>query len=99
MSSGSSRDEQPNRCDTDRSSDRAHAEQRMSIGTFGWLVLAFPLAGSLLIALTFRVLPQRLHGVIGTLAIFLAFLSALGLFFKLQSRPEDAKQVVSVGWN
>jgi NADH-quinone oxidoreductase subunit L len=71
----------------------------MSIGTFGWLVLAFPLAGSVLIALTFRVLPQRAHGAIGVLAIFLAFLSAVGMFAKLQSRPEDAKQVVAVGWN
>src|ERR1700748_525926 len=71
----------------------------MSIGGFGWLVLAFPLAGSLLIALTYRVLPSRVHGIIGTLAILLAFLSALGMFFKLQGRTEDAKQVVSVGWN
>ena len=71
----------------------------MSIQTFGWLVLAFPLAGSLLIALTYRALPQRAHGVIGTLAIFLAFLSAVGMFVKLQGRAEDSKQVVAVGWN
>src|SRR4051794_6132505 len=71
----------------------------MTINTFGWLVLAFPLAGSVLIALTFRLLPQRVHGAIGTLAIFLAFLSAVGMFLKLQSRPEDAKQLVAVGWN
>jgi NADH-quinone oxidoreductase subunit L len=71
----------------------------VSINAFGWLVLAFPLAGSVLIALTFRLLPQRVHGAIGTLAIFLAFLSAVGMFLKLQSRPEDSKQVVAVGWN
>jgi NADH-quinone oxidoreductase subunit L len=71
----------------------------VTINTFGWLVLAFPLAGSVLIALTFRLLPQRVHGAIGTLAIFLAFLSAVGMFLKLQSRPEDSKQVVAVGWN
>src|SRR6201994_166338 len=71
----------------------------MSLQTFGWLILIFPLAGAILIGLTFRVLPARAHGVIGTLAIFLAFLSAVGAFFKLQDQPEDAKQVVSVAWN
>jgi hypothetical protein len=31
------------------------------LSTFGWLVLAFPLAGCVLIALTYRVLPSRVH--------------------------------------
>jgi len=69
------------------------------MSTFGWLVLAFPLAGAVLIGLTYRVLPSRAHGWLGTLAIFLAFLSAVEMFLKLQDRPEDSKQVVSVGWN
>jgi NADH-quinone oxidoreductase subunit L len=69
------------------------------LSTFGWLVLAFPLAGSVLIALTFRVLPSRVHGWLGTLAIFLSFLSAVEMFLKLQDRAEDSKQVVSVGWS
>src|SRR3954471_13862995 len=71
----------------------------MSVTTYGWLVLAFPLGGSLLIALTYRALPSRVHGAIGTLAIFLAFLSAVGMFLKLQDRAEDSKQVVSVAWD
>src|SRR3954453_7510624 len=71
----------------------------MSMTTYGWLVLAFPLGGSLLIALTFRALPQRVHGVIGTLAILLSFLSAVGMFLALRDRGEEAKQVVSVGWD
>src|SRR5689334_15093315 len=71
----------------------------MSVTTYGWLVLAFPLGGSLLIGLTFKTLPSRLHGIIGTLAIFLAFLSAVGMFAKLQGLDENSKQVVSVGWN
>src|SRR4051794_480511 len=71
----------------------------MSIQTFAWLVLAFPLAGMLLIGLTFKVLPQRVHGVLGTLAILLSFAAAVGVFAKLQSAPDDAKQVVVVGWN
>ncbi len=71
----------------------------MSIGTYGWLVLAFPLGGSLLIALTFRTLPARLHGIIGTLAILLSFLAAVGMFIKLQDLDEGQRQVVSVGWD
>jgi NADH-quinone oxidoreductase subunit L len=71
----------------------------MSIETFAWLVLAFPLAGMLLIGLTFKVLPQRVHGALGTLAILLSFAAAVGVFAKLQSAPEDGKQVVAVGWN
>ncbi|WP_028059007.1 NADH-quinone oxidoreductase subunit L [Candidatus Solirubrobacter pratensis] len=71
----------------------------MTVTTYGWLVLAFPLAGSLLIGLTFKALPQRLHGVIGVLAILLAFLSAVAMFFKLQDLGEEHRQVVSVGWD
>src|SRR3954463_12767130 len=70
----------------------------MSVTTYGWLVLAFPLGGSLLIALTYRALPQRVHGIIGTLAILLSFLAAVGMFLKLQDLGEDSRQVVSVGW-
>src|SRR3954469_5229953 len=71
----------------------------MSLTTYGWLVLAFPLGGSLLIALTYRALPQRVHGIIGTLAILLSFLAAVGMFLKLQDLGEDSRQVVSVGWD
>ena len=35
----------------------------MSITTYGWLVLLCPLAGAVLIGLTFKALPQRVHGV------------------------------------
>ena len=61
----------------------------MTITTFGWLVLIFPLAGATIIGLTFKALPQRVHGVIGTLAIFLAFLSAVGMLIKLGDRAEE----------
>src|SRR4051794_22635458 len=71
----------------------------MSIATFGWLVLIFPLAGSILIGLTFKALPSRVHGVIGILAIFLAFLASVGMLVKLGDRSEEAKQVVSVAWD
>src|SRR5689334_12748844 len=71
----------------------------MSVTTYGWLVLAFPLGGSLLIGLTFKTLPSRLHGIIGTLAILLSFLAAVGMFIKLQDLDEGSRQVVSVGWD
>ena len=71
----------------------------MSLQTYGWLVLAFPLAGSVLIGLLFKVLPGRTAGYLGTLAIALSFLSAIGAFAKLQSLGEEERQVVSVGWD
>jgi NADH-quinone oxidoreductase subunit L len=71
----------------------------LSLETYGWLVLAFPLAGAVIIALTFNVLPSRAHGVIGTLAILLSFLAAVGAFSELQSLGEEERQVVAVGWD
>jgi NADH-quinone oxidoreductase subunit L len=71
----------------------------MSIQTLGWLVLLFPLAGAVLIGLTFRALPQRVHGVLGTLAIALSFAASVAIFLKLQDRGEDQRQVVAVAWD
>ena len=71
----------------------------MSLQTYGWLVLAFPLAGTVLIALTSRLLPSKLHGYVGTLAIALSFLSAIGALFALLDLGHEERQVVSVGWD
>jgi NADH-quinone oxidoreductase subunit L len=71
----------------------------MSIQTLGWLVLIFPLAGTILIALTFRLLPSRVHGVLGTVAIALSFVASMLIFFKLQDRGEGQRQVVAVAWD
>ncbi len=38
----------------------------MSLETYGWMVLLFPLAGAMLIGLTFRLLPSKVHGYVGT---------------------------------
>ncbi|HEV7847072.1 MAG TPA: NADH-quinone oxidoreductase subunit L [Thermoleophilaceae bacterium] len=70
----------------------------MSATSYGWLVLAFPLAGTLVIALGWRVLPGRLPGWIGTAAIFLAFLSAIGALFDLLDQPEEKRQLVDSAW-
>jgi NADH-quinone oxidoreductase subunit L len=66
----------------------------MSLQTYAWLVLAFPLGGCVLISLTWRLLPARAHGIIGTLAIALAFLSSLGALVEL-----DERQLVDVAWD
>jgi NADH-quinone oxidoreductase subunit L len=71
----------------------------MSLETYGWLVLAFPLAGTILIALTWRLLPARAHGVIGTLAIALSFAASVLAFFELESRGEEEREVVAHGWD
>jgi NADH-quinone oxidoreductase subunit L len=71
----------------------------MNATTFGWLVLAFPLLGTLTIACGFRRLPERTIGAIATSAIFLAFLAALGALFEIQSLAPAHRQVVSSLWN
>jgi NADH-quinone oxidoreductase subunit L len=67
--------------------------------TTAWLVLAFPLAGTLICGLGYRVLPGRTAGWIGTAAIGGAFVCAILTFISLQGRAEDAKQAVSSLWD
>src|SRR5215210_2603679 len=70
----------------------------MSATSYGWLVLAFPLAGTLIIALGWRVLPGRLPGWIGSAAIFLSFLASIGALVDLLDHPEDDRQLVDSAW-
>jgi len=67
----------------------------VSATTYGWLVLAFPLAGSLICAFGWRVLPGRAAGWIATTAVGLAFLNAVGAFVVLLGEPADARQLTS----
>src|ERR671916_3039342 len=71
----------------------------MGIETLGWLVLLFPLAGSLIIALAWRALPGRTAGIIGTAAIAASFVSAILTFLELESRGEEERQVRAVAWD
>jgi NADH-quinone oxidoreductase subunit L len=71
----------------------------MSATTFGWLVLAFPLLGTIVIGAGFKKLPGRTAGWIGTAAIGLAFVAALGALISLQSHSSDHRQLVSSLWN
>ncbi|HEX4466857.1 MAG TPA: NADH-quinone oxidoreductase subunit L [Solirubrobacteraceae bacterium] len=71
----------------------------MSATTYGWLVLAFPLAGTLATAFGFKVLPGRTAGWIGTAAIFLSFLAAIGALAKIQANVPAHRQLTSTLWN
>ena len=71
----------------------------MSATTYGWLVLAFPLLGTLVIAFGYRVLPGNWAGAIGTAAIGLAFLAALGALIKLQGHSASHRELESSLWN
>jgi NADH-quinone oxidoreductase subunit L len=51
----------------------------VSATAYGWLVLAFPLAGTLINGLGYRWLPGRTPGWIGTAAILLSFVASLGM--------------------
>jgi NADH-quinone oxidoreductase subunit L len=66
--------------------------------SFGWLVLAFPVAGMLTVSLLWNRLPGRLAGWIASGAILGSFLSSIGMFVDLQDRPEHARTLVDSAW-
>jgi NADH-quinone oxidoreductase subunit L len=70
----------------------------VSATSYGWLILAFPLAGLLVISLGWRVWPGRAAGWIASAAIFGSFLSSLGALFDLLDRPEDSRRLVDAAW-
>jgi NADH-quinone oxidoreductase subunit L len=74
----------------------------LSATTSAWLVLAFPLAGTLVTALGFRIfdsLPPRSAGWIATLAVFFSFLAAVGMLLRLQQHVPADRQLVSSLWD
>jgi NADH-quinone oxidoreductase subunit L len=70
----------------------------VSATSYGWLILAFPLAGMLVTSFGWRVLPGRAAGWIASAAIFAAFLSAIGALIDLQDHPEDERSLVDSAW-
>src|SRR5919108_5292508 len=66
--------------------------------SFGWLVLAFPVAGLTAISLLWSRLPGRAAGWIASGAILGSFLSSIGMLVDLQDRPEDARSLVDSAW-
>jgi NADH-quinone oxidoreductase subunit L len=66
----------------------------MSVTDWGWLVLALPLAGTLIITFGWRVLPGKLPGFIGSAAIGLSFAAAVAMLLGLLDRPEESRTLV-----
>jgi NADH-quinone oxidoreductase subunit L len=70
-----------------------------SVELFGWLTLAFPLAGTIVVALLGPRLPGRGSGYLATGALALSFASAIGALISLQGLGEEHRQVRAVGWD
>ncbi len=67
----------------------------MSPADYGWLVLGFPLLGTLVLAFGWRRLPGRSAGWIGSGSILASFISALGALQQLQERPTEERHLES----
>src|SRR5215213_9139259 len=66
---------------------------------WGWIILACPLVGCLVVSLGFRAWPGKLAGWLGTLAIAGSFAASIGALLALQSRGHEERQVVAVAWD
>jgi len=71
----------------------------VSATTFGWLILLFPLVGTVVISLSFRFLSGTAAGWLATLAIGLAFASAVGALISILGQPETHRELTSALWN
>jgi NADH-quinone oxidoreductase subunit L len=67
----------------------------VSATTYGWLVLAFPLAGTILMPLGWRFWPGKSAGWFGSLMILLSFLASIGMLVEIQDRPEEARALTA----
>jgi NADH-quinone oxidoreductase subunit L len=67
----------------------------MSATAYGWLVLAFPLAGTLIISLGWKRLPGRSAGFLATAMIGLSFVASIGALVQILGDPVDARQHTS----
>ena len=71
----------------------------MSATTLGWLVLACPIAGTILIGFGYARWPGRSAGWIATFAIALSFVFSVLAFIKLQGLSPDHRQLTSSLWD
>jgi NADH-quinone oxidoreductase subunit L len=71
----------------------------VSTTAWAWLVLLFPLLGSIAIALGFRALPARAAGAIGTVAIGLSFACGVAALIGLLGESPDARHHTSALWD
>jgi NADH-quinone oxidoreductase subunit L len=70
----------------------------MSPTDYGWLVLAFPLAGTLVVSLGWKALPGRAAGWIASLAIGASFAASLGMLLTLTDRSEEHRSLVGTAF-
>jgi NADH-quinone oxidoreductase subunit L len=73
----------------------------MTATTSAWLVIALPLAGTIVSALGYRLtlVSPRVVGWIATLAIFFSFLAALGTLLRLQQHVPADRHLTSSLWS
>jgi NADH-quinone oxidoreductase subunit L len=71
----------------------------MSATAWAWLVLLFPLLGSIAIALGYRALPARAAGAIGTGAITLSFACGVAALVSLLGDEPEARHHASSLWD
>src|SRR5437868_2136421 len=71
----------------------------MSPTTWGWLVLAFPLAGTIVVSLGWRALPGRTAGWLGTATVAASFVCSVGALLSLLGRHPEQRHVVSTAFD
>ncbi|HET7590715.1 MAG TPA: NADH-quinone oxidoreductase subunit L [Solirubrobacterales bacterium] len=71
----------------------------MSATAWCWLVLLFPLLGSIVVALGFRALPQKAAGAIGTITICLSFACGVAALISLLGDSPEARHHTSSLWD
>src|SRR4051794_28927696 len=71
----------------------------VSATAWAWLVLLFPLLGSIAIAIGFKTLPAKAAGAIGTVAIGLAFVCGVAALISLLGESPDARHHASSLWD
>jgi NADH-quinone oxidoreductase subunit L len=70
----------------------------VSATTWAWLVLLAPLLGSVAVALSFRAVPARVAGAVGTAAVGIAFLCAVGALLSLLGEDPESRHHASTLW-
>ncbi|HEX8689233.1 MAG TPA: NADH-quinone oxidoreductase subunit L, partial [Solirubrobacterales bacterium] len=71
----------------------------MSATTWAWLVLLFPLLGSIVTGIGFRAMPARAAGAIGTAAIALSFACGIAALLSLLGDEPEARHHASSLWD
>ncbi|MHB1838019.1 MAG: NADH-quinone oxidoreductase subunit L, partial [Solirubrobacteraceae bacterium] len=71
----------------------------MTTTTWGWLILLFPLLGTITISLGWRTWRGTAAGWIASLAIALAFAASVGALLSLLGHPATHRQLTSSLWH